>query len=94
MTLAPETTTEDYRNAPGGDGPLAAQWKDKPHRLIYDLCGEVERLQALMEAVKTYADIKARAEEPTAEQRVASETKWQSVVRRVEVLAAEVVKGE
>lgn len=38
--------TDDYRNAPSGIGPLAAEWKDKPHRLIYDLCGEVERLRA------------------------------------------------
>ena len=38
--------TEDYRQAPGGIGPLAAQWHDKPHRLVYDLCAEVERLRA------------------------------------------------
>jgi hypothetical protein len=42
-----EYTTADYRNAPSGIGPLAATWKDKPHRLVYDLCREVERLQAL-----------------------------------------------
>jgi hypothetical protein len=41
-----EHTTEDYRNAPSGIGPLAAEWKDKPHRLVYDLCREVERLAA------------------------------------------------
>lgn len=28
---------EDYRNAPSGVGPLAPEWKDKPHRLVYDL---------------------------------------------------------
>jgi hypothetical protein len=37
--------THDYRIAPGGDGPQAADWADKPHRLIYDLCAEIERLQ-------------------------------------------------
>jgi len=31
-------TLEDYRDAPSGIGPLAAEWKDKPHRLVYDLC--------------------------------------------------------
>jgi hypothetical protein len=41
--------TDDYRNAPDGLGPLATEWKDKPHRLIYDLVAEVERLR---EAVK------------------------------------------
>lgn len=37
--------TQEYRVAPGGDGPHANQWKDKPHRLIYDLCSEVDRLR-------------------------------------------------
>ena len=37
--------TQDYRLAPGGEGPQAATWKDKPHRLVYDLCAEIERLQ-------------------------------------------------
>lgn len=37
--------TQDYRLAPSHQGPLANQWVDKPHRLIYDLCSEVERLQ-------------------------------------------------
>ena len=34
---------EDYRNAPSGIGPLAAEWKDKPHRLLYDLCTVLEQ---------------------------------------------------
>ena len=37
--------TDEYRNAPSGMGPHAYDWKDKPHRLIYDLCAEVDRLQ-------------------------------------------------
>jgi len=37
--------TQDYRDALGGEGPQAGQWADKPHRLVYDLCNEVERLQ-------------------------------------------------
>ena len=36
-------TTEDYRNAPSDIGPLAATWKDKPHRLVYDLCTRLEQ---------------------------------------------------
>lgn len=39
--------TNAYREAPSGQGPLAHEWSDKPHRLVYDLCREVERLQAL-----------------------------------------------
>jgi len=38
---------EDYRNAPSGIGPQADEWNDKPHRLIYDLCAEIERLRGL-----------------------------------------------
>jgi hypothetical protein len=38
--------TEDYRNALSGEGPQAYDWSDKPHRLIYDLCNEVDRLQS------------------------------------------------
>lgn len=40
-----DLNTADYRLAPGGEGPLAATWRDKPHRLIYDLCAEIERLR-------------------------------------------------
>jgi len=35
-------TLDDFRNAPGGIGPLAAEWRDKPHRLVYDLCQRLE----------------------------------------------------
>jgi hypothetical protein len=35
----------NYMLAPGGDGPQADTWKDKPHRLIYDLCAEITRLR-------------------------------------------------
>lgn len=38
--------TSDYRLAPSGEGPLAYTWDDKPHRLVYDLCGEVDTLRA------------------------------------------------
>lgn len=37
---------DDYGNAPSGEGPLAAQWNDKPHRLLYDLIREIEELRA------------------------------------------------
>lgn len=36
--------TNDYMVAPGGDGPLANDWADKPHHLVYDLCTEIDRL--------------------------------------------------
>ena len=37
-----EEQIQNYRNAPGGIGPFANEWKDKPHRLIYDLCDALE----------------------------------------------------
>ncbi len=52
MTPKPDmrnVDTEAYRLAPSGEGELASQWKDKPHRLIYDLCLAVEQLRKEIE---------------------------------------------
>ena len=38
----------EYWSAPSGEGPLAAEWNDKPHRLLYDLIGEVVRIQEML----------------------------------------------
>lgn len=43
---------DDYRNAPSGDGPLAPTWKDKPHRLVYDLCRKIEAAHVASEAAE------------------------------------------
>ena len=40
--------THDYRLAPSGEGPHAHDWKDKPHRLVYDLSSEVDTLKRLL----------------------------------------------
>jgi Lar family restriction alleviation protein len=37
LLIEGEFTLEDYMQAPSGIGPLAFTWKDKPHRLVYDL---------------------------------------------------------
>ena len=45
------STTDDYRNAMSGEGKpfsLGYEWSDKPHRLVYDLCGEVDHLRAAL----------------------------------------------
>jgi len=39
----PTQLTYECRMAVSGKGPRAYDWEDKPHRLIYDLCREVER---------------------------------------------------
>jgi len=39
-------TTEDYMLSVAPGGPMYGAWKNKPHRLVYDLCGEVDRLNA------------------------------------------------
>lgn len=36
---------EEFRLAPGGEGPHAFTWKDKPHRLVYDLVFMVQELR-------------------------------------------------
>jgi hypothetical protein len=38
----------EYWSAPSGEGPLGAEWDNKPHRLLYDLIGEVVRIQEML----------------------------------------------
>jgi hypothetical protein len=50
------STTDDYRNACSGEGEfgsLGYDWADKPHRLVYDLCGEVDRLRASLIRIRS-----------------------------------------
>lgn len=53
--------TAQYRSAISGEGPLAYTWTDKKHRLVYDLCGEVEALRDALDAARQERD-EARAE--------------------------------
>lgn len=51
---------DDYRNAAGGvetptNGRQVYDWRDKPHRLVYDLCNEIDRLNAEVAAVRAGA---------------------------------------
>jgi hypothetical protein len=51
----PTKLTYHLRRAVSGGGDLADEWNDKPHRLIYDACREIERLTAIiqeLEAIK------------------------------------------
>ena len=51
----PTQMTYHLRSAMWGEGDWAYQWKDKPHRLVYDACREIERLSAIiqeLEAIK------------------------------------------
>lgn len=36
---------EDYYEAPSGRGPLAGEWRDKPHRLLYELIKHIAWLE-------------------------------------------------
>jgi len=40
-----DVNTSEYMEAPSGRGPHAYTWEDKPHRLVYRLCSEVDRLR-------------------------------------------------
>lgn len=55
-----EFSLTDYWIAPNGEGPIAAQWADKPHRLVYDLCrhivGQGELLRKTAGALKDEAE--------------------------------------
>ena len=51
----PTQLTYHLRRAVSGGGDYADEWNDKPHRLIYDACREIERLTAIiqeLEAIK------------------------------------------
>ncbi len=51
----PTQETYQFRMAVSGEGPLAYQWSDKPHRLLYDACRIIEREAAL----RTYSNAAA-----------------------------------
>jgi DNA repair exonuclease SbcCD ATPase subunit len=43
----PTQLTYECRLAVGRDGPRSYDWEDKPHRVVYDLCWEIETRAAL-----------------------------------------------
>lgn len=53
--LKPGCTVTDYIDAVQGteDSQLAQEWSDKPHRLVYDLCGEVQAQDAEIARLRT-----------------------------------------
>jgi len=51
--MSPDSTLGDYWAAPSGAGNQAYQWSDKPHRLLYDLIGEVLHLRADIELLRS-----------------------------------------
>lgn len=55
-----EYTTDEYRHAVAGshDAPsiLRFNWADKPHRLVYDLCAEIEILKRQLAQYKRYPE--------------------------------------
>lgn len=42
LKTMPTPLTHDLRIAVSGKGPRAYDWQDKPHRLLYDACTEIE----------------------------------------------------
>lgn len=48
FTRMADFKTRDYKDAPSGVGPMAPDWADKPHRLVYDLSHEVDVLKRLL----------------------------------------------
>jgi len=59
IPYSPTKETYDFRLAVSGEGCLAYQWADKPHRLLYDACSIIEREAALRQS-QTDALKKAR----------------------------------
>ena len=48
----PTQLTFEARLAIGGEGPRAYDWSDKPHRIVYDLCREIEKNAACIEQLE------------------------------------------
>ncbi len=48
----PTQFTAELRLAVAGEGPRAYDWSDKPHRLLYDACCEIERMMAVQNDVR------------------------------------------
>lgn len=51
----PTKETYEFRLAVSGEGPLAYQWSDKPHRLLYDACSIIESAAALRQPTQSDA---------------------------------------
>jgi hypothetical protein len=48
LPYLPTEITYLARLAVAGEGEWAYTWTDKPHRVVYDVCREVERLTAAL----------------------------------------------
>ncbi len=48
----PTQLTYHLRRAVSGGGDYFDDWEDKPHRLIYDACREIERLTAIIQQME------------------------------------------
>jgi hypothetical protein len=68
--------TEEYRSAMGGEGPHAFNWKDKPHRLVYDLCREIKRIEKLREMVIEQRDLLLKSSNPDIVRGNIEELNW------------------
>ena len=77
-----EPMPQDYKDAVNGTGPLAHEWADKPHRLVYDLAS------ALTVATKRAEAAEAERE---AERAVIEAAKAWHAAPRFGVRAASVV---
>jgi hypothetical protein len=53
LQFSPTTVTYWFRLATAGEGPLAYEWQDKPHRLVRDLCLLMEADEVLRTAAPT-----------------------------------------
>lgn len=60
LSNLPTDLTYDLRRAIGGEGDWAYQWQDKPHRLVYTACSQVELLT--VENAQLAARVKAQEE--------------------------------
>ena len=60
----PTQLTFEARLAISGEGPRAYDWSDKPHRIVYDLCREIEKNAAERDRLRAAIMFWLEAEEP------------------------------
>mgnify|MGYP003426348881 CR=1 FL=1 len=53
LAFKPTPLTFDLRRAVSGQGPRAYDWSDKPHRLLYDACREIEQQSSRIQQLET-----------------------------------------